>query len=224
MASVQDHAPVVKELSERRQQDPQSSQTEQPRPTQTPPKAQDLSDPPRLTVTSETQREPSPPRFSQLLEHLPEATRSNSRRGPSTATTPATLVNHPGILSNSGGAQNISVIQDRNHAQSTSLAPDRRPPTLYDSIRGESAIQVQLSDDGEHDRRATTRRVSIPLPRPVFSPLQGGNGNGNGSRAALRAVSSFDPHEPQRPVSLASAEKFDRIWNSNDRSPGAENC
>jgi len=223
MASVQDHAPVLKELSERRQQDPQPSQTEQPQPTQQQPpsKARDLYD--RL-ATSEPLRESSPPRFSQLLDPPPPVATESSppRRGPSTGTNSATLVSRPdtasnpssgpGPATNVGGAQYPSVIQDRNQNwQSTSLAHDRRPSAFYDPIRGETALQDQLFDDGEHDRRAPVGRVSLPRPRPIFSPPQDGNGSGNGSRRGLREVSGTgwdpDPHELQNPVRQAMTEK-----------------
>jgi len=222
MASVQDHAPAVKELSERRQQDPQPSQAEQPQSTQpqVPPKPRDLYD--RLT-TSEALRESSPPRFSQLVDHPPATSEASPpRRGPSTGTNSATLVSRPdtasnpssgpGPATNVGGAQYPSVIQDRNQNwQSTSLAPDRRQSAYYDPIRGESAIQDQFSDDGEHDRRVPIGRVSIPRPRPVFGPLQDGNGSGNASRRGHREVSGTgwvpDPHEPRQPVCRALMEK-----------------
>ena len=93
MTSVQDHAPVVKEFSERHQQDPQP--------------------------TSETPRDPSPP---QLHDPQPDATESNPSRRTTTATNPSTLVNQPGTdgsnmgpASSSGGAQNVSATQDRIH-------------------------------------------------------------------------------------------------------------
>jgi len=221
MASVQDHAPVIKELSERRQQDPQPSQVEQPQPTQGPPKTRDLPDLPRPnTGGSDPLREPSPARFSQLLEPLPVTGTGSHRSRRDTSTTPtnpSTLVNHPGTVSggtgpamNSTGTQNAPVILDRYHHQSTSLAPDRRPPILYDPIRGGS---VQLSEDGD-DRRDTMRRVSIPRPRPIFNLLQDENshGRGNGSGVALRGVSGSDwipdPHQPQHPVSPPMAGKL----------------
>lgn len=86
--------------------------------------------------------------------------------------------------------QNASAIQDRYYHQST-LAPDRRPSTFYDPVRGEDAIQGHLSDDGDHDRRFPVRRVSVPRPLPVFTSSQDVNGNriGSGSRAALRGIS-----------------------------------
>lgn len=215
MASVQDHTPVVKELSERNQQDPQSSRAEKPLPTpqQGSSKARDPSDLPR--AITETPREHSPPRFSQLLDPLPEATKSTSpRRGLSTATDPTTLVNHPGTIGNSaGGAQIASVVQDRNHIPST-LAPDRRLSIPYDPIRGDS-VPVQFSDDGEHDHRVSMRHVSLPRPRPIFSLLQDGNGGGSGggSRTAFsRGVPGLDwnpePHEPQQAVCLSFVENL----------------
>ena len=197
MASAQDHAPVIKELSERRQQDPQ--------------------------LTFETPRDPSPPRFSQLHDPQPDATESNpSRRATSTATNPSTLVNQPGAVgSNIGpansGVQNASATQDRIH-QPTTLAPtDRRAPTWFDHIRGENTGQSPLSDDGDHDRRFSTRRISIPRPLPVFNPVQDGNENRNGSasRVGHRGISgpewNSDPqefHEPQHPVRLILADEL----------------
>ena len=208
MASVQDHTPLIKELFERRQQEHQPTQQ------QGVPKPQDPSDSSR-PIISEPPRESSPPRLSQLHDPSPEATESNpSRRATSTATDPSTLVNHPG---SSSGVQNASVIQDRNYHQSISLVPDRRPSTFYDPVRGESAVQGQLSDDGDHDRRFPMRRVSVPRPLPVFGPSQDGNGNrnGSGSRVALRGVSGPDWNldhqgfiEPQQPVRLTIAEKL----------------
>lgn len=208
MASAQDHVPVVKELSERLQQDPQPSQAEQPKPTQqSPPKTQDLPDLPRPAIGgSELPREPSPPRFSQLLQ----ATGSHpSRRDTSTsATDPSTLVNHPGTVSS--GAPNPPVIQDRSYHQSISSPPDRHPSVFYDPAQGGSRVHVQLSDDGEHDRRDAVRRVSVPRPRPVFSPLQDliGHGNGNGSRAIPGLDWIPNPHQPQHQVRLSPAGKL----------------
>lgn len=185
MASVQDHTPVVKELSERRQQDPQ--------------------------LISETPREPSP-RFSQLHDPLPEAADPHLfRRATSTTTNPSTLVNHPGTgtgTATSGGAQNASVIQDLSYHQST-LSPDRRPPALYDPTRGENTVHAQPSDDGEHDRR---RRMSVPRPLPIFSLPQDGDGNGNTtpSGVGLRGILDWnlDPHGPQQLVHLTIAVKL----------------
>jgi hypothetical protein len=215
MASVQDHTPVVRELGDRRQPDPQPGQ---PLPTQqAPPK----TDSPR-PLTSELVQESSPPRFSQVLDPLPGGSESNPRgRGPSTATDPATLVNHPGTVGNNGtgpvanlpfglgGEQNTSVIQDRSQVQSASLPPSRRQPTLsYDPIRGDTPVQVHVPDDEEPDRRHSTRWASLPRPRPIFSHGRDRSvsGNGNGSRGVPRGGSdpdlSSDPQE-QEPVRLA---------------------
>ena len=197
----------MKELSDRRQQDPQ----------QTPAKARDISDSPRpLTGTSETLQESSPPRFSQLVGTLPEPNPSRSR--PSTATNSAALVNHPDTTSNHnngtgqvpsvtvgfGGAHNAPTIQDRNQTQ---LAPDRRHSTLYyDPIRGESPTNIYASDDGEHDRRFPPTRTNVPRPRPVFN-VQDGTVNGGGSRGSPRGISGpdlfQDPQEPTQPVRSA---------------------
>ena len=216
MASVQDHTPLIKELFERRQQDPQPTQP------QGHPKSRDTSDAP-LPIVSEPPRESSPPQFSQLHDPSPEATESNpSRRATSTATNPSTLVNHPGTVNtgpatNSGGVQSASVVQDRSYHQST-LAPDRRPSVFYDPIRGEGVIQGHLSDDDDLDRRFPLRRVSVPRPLPIFSPSQDTNGNRDGSGS--RGISGLDWnadnqqfHEPQRPVCLTLAKSIMfKIW------------
>lgn len=196
MSSVQDHTPVVKELSERRPLDPHPSPSEQ---------LQTVQPPVPRAITSEVPREPSPPRFSQLLDPLPEASDSHPpRRGISTGTNSVTLVNHPGTighLNSDAGLQYPSVIQERSQNQSTPTS-DRRPPMMYDPIRGDPVVHTQLSDD-------SMRRVSVPRPRPVFTPgLQDGDGNGggNGSRVALRGVSGGDsyshPTGHQESVSL----------------------
>ena len=226
MSSVQDHSPVIKELVDKRQQDPQPAQTSQLQGTQqTPPKTRDISDSPRpLTGTSETLQESSPPRFSQLPGTLPE---SNPHRGrPSTATNPAALSNYPDTTSgpNNGtgqisnvtaglsGAHHAPTVRDRNQNQFTSAVPDRRHSALYyDPIRGDSATQIYASDDGEHDRRNQQRRVGVPRPRPTFNPAQDGtvSGNRRGSRGSLREGSVPDlfpdPPEPHQPVSSALA-------------------
>lgn len=210
MDAFRDHAALVKELSERRQQDLPPIQQ------QAFPKSQDPSDSPR-PIISEPPRESSPPRFSQLHDPPPEA--PEPRRATSTATNPSTLVNPPSTVSNvtgpathSGGVQSASAIQDRYYHQST-LAPDRRPSTFYDPVRGEDAIQGHPSDDGDHDRRFPVRRVSVPRPLPVFTSSQDVNGNriGSGSRAALRGVSGPEWNmdhqgftEPQPSVRLTS--------------------
>lgn len=219
MTSVQDHTPVVKELSDKGQQDPQpASQTVQPPAVPLKAKPRDSPESPRPpTATSETLREPSPPRFSQLLSILPGGSDSiSSRRGASTATNPATLVNFPGTVTDpntgsasnvTGGVQNAPAIQDRNQNHSISLAPDRRQSTLYDPIRGESGVQIYIPDESELDRRPSPRRVSVPRPRPIYNPTQDGNGNGNGSRA-LRTADSFSaPQEPEKPVRPVLAKK-----------------
>ena len=176
MASAQDHhGPVVKELSEKRlPADPTQTGQSQTRP-------RDAPDSPRpLTSTSETLREPTPP---QLPGTLPGTFEPHPLRR---ATNSATLVNHPGTISipntgaGPGGAQNAPIIQDRNQ------------PALYDPIRGDNTTQLYLPDEGEPDRRSAPRRVSVPRPRPVFSPTQDGNGNGNGPRGVPRGVSSTD--------------------------------
>lgn len=205
MSSVQDHTPVVRELSDRRQQDPQSSPSEQPRVAQ----PRDPYDPPRA-IASEAPREYSPPRFSQLLEapdpHPP-------RTALSTGTNSVTLVNHPGAIgnpTNDPGVQNPSSTPERSQTQPI-LVSDRRPPAMYDPIRGDTVVQAQLSDDGDHGRGSSMRRVGVPRPRPVFSPQQDGNGVQNGSRTALRGISGGDsPSHPsvvQEPVSLAIGNK-----------------
>ena len=225
MASVQDHAPLIRELSERRQQDPQPAQR------QGFPKPREPSDSLRPTI-SEPPRESSPPRFSQLHDPSPEATESNpSRRGTST-TNPSTLVNHPGTVSSgsgpatvSGSVQNAPAIQDRNYHHS--LVPDRRPSTFYDPVRGEGAVQGQLSDDGDHDRSFPTRRVSIPRPLPIFGSQDGnGNRNTNGSGVALRGIPGLDWNmegfrEPQQLVRLTG--QVDCVQNSYFCSTGTEN-
>lgn len=219
MSSVQDHTPVVKELSERRQPDTQTSPSE---PLQTaqppvPPQARDPSDLPRV-VTSEAPREYSPPRFSQLLDTLPEGSDPHPpKRGISTGTNSVTLVNYPGIIgnppNNDAGLQHPSVIQERSQPQPTPVS-DRRP-VMYDPIRGDPVVHTQLSDDGDHGRGSSVRRVSVPRPRPVFSPTQDGNvnGGGNGSRVGgLRTGSGGEPYSnppgPQDPVSLALCDKI----------------
>lgn len=211
MTSAQDHALVTRELSGRRQQDPQP--------------------------TLETPRDPSPPRFSQLHDPQPDATESNpSRRATSTATNPSTLVNQPGAVGSStgptnSGVQNASATQDRIH-QPTSLPPDRRAPTWFDHIRGENTGQGSLPDDGEHDRRFSSRRISIPRPLPVFGPSQDPNENRNGStsRVGLRGFSgpewNLDPQEfrePPQPVRLILANKLFASELGMDRSSDGKN-
>jgi len=217
MASVQDHTPVVKELSDRRQQDPQPILTSQLQTT--PPKARDhTSDSPRpLTGTSETLQESSPPRFSQLPPlpgTLPEP--NPPRRRPSAATNSAALANHPdnngtSQISNVTAGHNAPTIQDRNPNQF--LTPGRRHSTLYyDPIRGESATQVYRPDDGEPDRRIPApRRASVPRPQPTFYPVQDETlgGSRRGSRGSPREGSAPDlppdHHEPDHPVRPALA-------------------
>ena len=206
MASVQDQAPAIKELSDERQQDPKPSQTtQQPRP-----KSRDASDssPPR-TGTSETLQEPSPPRFSQFRGTLPGTSESNPpRRGPSTVS----LVNNRSPSNGTGAAPRVTSglgsappVQDRSLNRSTSLAPDRRNPTLYyDPIQGENPVQAYLPDNDEFDRGIPTRPGSFPRPMPIFSPTQDVNGGVNGSGGSERGVSGSDwflvPREPVRLV------------------------
>lgn len=193
MSSVQDHVPVVRELSERNQQDPQPAQPQQPQQTsqQVPPAAREL-DPPR-PISSDGPRDYSPPRHSQYLDPLPEGAEPNPpRRGISTGTNSVTLVNHPGTIgspTSETGTQNASVTQERSQYRPASLAPDRRQPLMYDPIRGD--MNVQLSDDGSHGRGTSIRRSNLPRPMPVFAPQQDGNGNGS------RPTSGGDSHLQQ---------------------------
>lgn len=233
MASVQDHSPVVKELSDRRPQDPQPTQSLQLQTTQqTPPKPREISDSPRPhTGTSETLQESSPPRFSLLSNTQPGNSESGPpKRVPPTTANPPAFVNFPGTVSGPnnggtgpasnvtslGGAQNTPAVVDRNQAQPT-FVPDRRQSTLYyDPIHGESATHIYRSDDGEHDNRAPPRRTSVPRPRPVFNPVPDmtANGNGNGSRGPPRAISGADslpdPQDPAHQVRLAPGEEWDK--------------
>lgn len=196
MSSVQDHTPVIRELSD---------QT-------VPPQSPVPSDLPRATA-SDAPREHSPPRFSQLLEPLPEGSDPHSpTRAVSTGTNSVTLVNQPGIISNPNndlGVQNPSVIRSQNPSIPAS---DRRPPVMHDPIRGDPVVQTQLSDDSDHGRGSFFRRVSVPRPRPIFNPPNDGSGSGNGSRVALRAVSSGDldshPLGPQEPVSCPRGQGY----------------
>ena len=231
MASVQDHAPVIDELSGKRQQDSQPVQTSQLQGTQqTPPKTRDIADSPRpLTGTSETLQESSPPRFSQLLGTHPES--NPPRRHLPTATNPTALVNHPDATSGPhngtgqtanatvgfSGAHHPPTIQDRSQNQFTAV-PDRRHSTLYyDPIRGESPTQIYASDDGEHDRRNHQRRMGVPRPRPTFNPAQDEtvSGNRRRSRGSPRDGSVPDlfpdpqeQHQPVRPALTANAISF----------------
>jgi len=122
MTTVQDHGPVIKELSDKRQQDPQPILTSQLQTTsqQTPPRTRDISDAPRPhTGTSETLQEHSPPRSSQLPGTFPEP--NLPRRRPSTATNPSALGNHPDTTSgpNYGTGQMSNVtpgLRGKHHA------------------------------------------------------------------------------------------------------------
>ena len=222
MATVQDHAPVVKELSDKRQQDPQPTQTTQG--TQlTPPRSRNISDSPRpLTGTSETLQEHSPPPFPRSLGTLPEP--NPPRRRPSSTTNPAVLGNHPDTTSGPrngtgqtsnvhtaglSGVHNPPTIQDRSHNQFASAVPDRRHSTLYyDPLHGDSTTQIYASDDVEHDRRNHRRRVPVPRPQPTFDPAQDGTTTGyrRGSRSPTEGYVPDllpDPQEPHHPVRLA---------------------
>lgn len=200
MSSVQDHTPVVRELSERPQ--PETS-SEHPHPAQppVPPQVRDPSDPPRV-VSSDAPREYSPPRFSQLLDTLPEGSDPHPpSRGLSAGTNSVTLVNHPGTIGNQTNDTGL-VPQERSQNQPTP-ALDRRAPFMYDPIRGDIGIQPppQLSDDGEHGRGSSMRRISLPRPRRVFNPAHDANGGGSVPRVGLRPVSGGDipPHPPTPP-------------------------
>lgn len=186
MTSVQDHATVIKELSDKRQQDLQLTQTGL---SQTKPR--DIPDSPRpLTSTSETLQESSPPRFSQLPGPPPGNFESSpSRRGPSTRTNSATLVSFPGT----GPASNVTV--GPGSAQNAPMIQDRNQPVLYDPIQGDSTVQVYLPDEA-------SRRVSVPRPRPVFIPTQDGNGTRGTPRGVSGADSFSDPHEPEQPAAV----------------------
>ena len=191
MSSVQDHSTVIKDLSERQQQDPQPTQS-QPLPRV----AADPSDPYREPTPEAPTH--SPPRFSQLLNPLPEGSEpSPPRRGLSAGTNSVTLVNHPGTI---GGPVYDTTMQNTSTAPNQPApASDRRSPV--DPIRGDIPVHAQTSDDGEHARGSSVRRVPVPRPRPIFNPAQDGtgNGNGNGSRVALRASSGTDLYAPQPP-------------------------